>query len=230
MERSFRHLQKKTSQSRIQFPDCCAHRIGAKRKTFCFVATHHRHFFGFHRFCTEPDSQITGHFEHTSPIAIFDQSTWEKKWGGEIAIQVAVAITFRALTERSGDFSKNGSSTCATATTRSPRRRPRLPRRRCPERSAIRETRAYADATQVLREIQRASVRTQAGRAASQDFLGCHSSIFVPSGSTIQANFPATSSWLRLRTVTPLASIRARNASRSSTAKSTMNSRVDGAM
>jgi hypothetical protein len=66
-------------------------------------------------------------------------------------------------------------------------------------------------------------------RIVSHRFVGCHSSIFVPSGSRIQANLPFGSESSRLRTATPFAFRRARNASRSSTAKSSMKSRREGA-
>src|SRR5262249_8903993 len=59
--------------------------------------------------------------------------------------------------------------------------------------------------------------------------LACHSSIFVPSGSRIQANFPVgslLSSWPRI--VTPLDFRDASKPSRSSTAKLIINSRLDG--
>jgi len=56
-------------------------------------------------------------------------------------------------------------------------------------------------------------------RRKDQRFVGCHSSIFVPSGSRIQPNLPFGSESSRLRIVTPFAFRRVRNASRSSTAK-----------
>ena len=231
MERSFRHLQEKLRKVEFNSPIAAPIALTRNAKRLAslqrIIGILRRSPVLYRTIC-----KSAGHFEHTSPVAIFGQSTWKEKWGSwlrdssggcdHISRTYRAAPTNRCHPQPSDATRREGKGTQVSNHARGTERifhEFRRPPAQPPGSPSPRRCAARPGMTMWVAALRRV-----------QGFLGCHSSIFVPSGSTIQANFPAASSWLRLRTVTPLASIRARNASRSSTAKSTMNSRVDGAM